>query len=111
MSYFVATQTDRKSRVILKDSVKTYIDVTKKTSSVDINPPLAINADFLKGDNLTLILEDTKASHLLGTPQISSFSTQDGIIVGHSWILNIEDWTDNDYNDIYVALTCWKSQG
>lgn len=111
MSYFVTTQTSMKPRIILKDNKKTYFDVTKKTSSTDINPPLAINADFILGDDLTLILEDGGASHLLGTPQISSFSTEDGRIVGNSWILNIEDWIDMDYNDIYVALTCWKSRG
>lgn len=111
MSWFVATQMENTGTITLFDENYTYFKAEKKNKSTDIEPPLAIGADFIKGNNLKLKIDIPASSNIKGVPNLNNISSDNGRIVGHSFLLSIEDWTDEDYNDVYVALTCWKNKG
>lgn len=31
--------------------------------------------------------------------------------VGHSYTISVEDWIDNDYNDICISIIAWRKKG
>ncbi len=109
ISWFVTTQTSCHVTVTLKDDKKTYFSESKNTTN--ISPPLAMSADFVSGDNLTLIIKIDNAEHILGTPHLNDILTDEGISVGKEFTMCIEDWEDKDYNDVAVSIIGWKKAG
>lgn len=111
MSWFVTAQAYFTSTTTLKDDKKTYFKAEKKTRSTNINPPLAINASFIEGNNLELSIDIPESSEIKGSPFSNNILGPNGEEVGVSWIFCAEDASDEDYNDVYVALCCWKHKG
>ena len=109
MSWFVTTQTAAHVRVKLADSKKTYFSKSRQSTKID--PPLAIGADFVSGDNLTVTITIDNAQHILGTPHLNDILTDEGISVGKEFTMCIEDWTDKDYNDVAISIIGWKGVG
>jgi hypothetical protein len=109
ISWFVTTQAGNKVTVKLADSAKTYFEASKQNTNID--PPLSVGYGFAKGTGLTLTIDVPASSGLKGEPHVSDVLTTNGDVVGKEFVLCLEDWTDNDYNDIAVNINAWKSKG
>lgn len=109
MSWFVTTQTSLNVTVTLEDDSKTYFQCSRQNTQ--INPPLAMDAAFVSGDNLRIIINIDGAEHILGTPHLNDILTDEGISVGKEFTMCIEDWKDKDYNDVAISIIGWKGVG
>ena len=110
MSWFMTTQSSCKFEVILKDSSKTYVDVTR--AQVNISPPLAIGYDTIAGSDLMLVVTNLSTSITLKSTTFNySVVAPSNQIVGQGFSLCIEDNNDDDFNDLYVNLIAWVSKG
>lgn len=109
ISWFVTTQTSCLVKVTLKDSAKTYFSQEKQ--SAEISPALASGNAFVEGDHLTLSIEVANSNVPLGSPHSNDILTDSGNLAGKEYTLCLEDYTDNDYNDIAISIIGWKSKG
>lgn len=109
ISWFVTTQAANLVTVTLADSAKTYFSESKQ--STEIAPALASGEAIVDGDNLTLSIEVADAEALLGNPHSNDILTDSGNLAGKEYTLCLEDYTDNDYNDIAISIIGWKSKG
>jgi hypothetical protein len=109
MSWFITTQAANKITATLIDDAKTYFSGSRQNTL--INPPLAINADFVAADHLRVSIDSDGASQLKDRQNVSIITNDKGNEVGRIYNLCIEDWVDEDYNDVSVSLIAWKSKG
>ena len=105
MSWFITTQAANRINVKLYDSVKTYVNSNK--ASIHIDPPLAQGAAFVEGDHLKLEISSSGWNDLKTCHNMSDILTDACTPVGKSFSLAGEDYTDNDYNDVYVSISAW----
>jgi hypothetical protein len=108
MSWFVTTQAGNKVTVKLVDSKKTYFEKSKQ--STDIEPPLAVGYGFVEGTGLNITIDVPASNGLKGEPHVSDVLTTNGDLVGKEFVMCLEDWTDNDYNDIAININAWRSK-
>lgn len=113
MSWFVSTQSAVKFNVRLYDEEgNVYFKGTRQSTSIE--PPLAQSAAHIKAEPVYLEIEAVGKPELFvwfNNSLITSATT--GKRVGNSFILAAEDTKggDEDYNDIYAALTVWNKEG
>ena len=113
ISWFVTTQNALPTKVVLKDdNGKEYFSAKKQNYlNTSIDPPLALGATFFTGSKLTLTIDVDTKYELKGKPTLIDITDDNGNVVGKSFDLAVEDYTDNDYNDIYVTLVGWTHKG
>jgi hypothetical protein len=109
MSWFVTTQAGNKVTVKLADSKTTYFEKSKQSTNID--PPLDIGYGFVEGSDIKLTVTVPAATALKGEPHANDILTTNGIIIGKEFTMCLEDWIDNDYNDIAISITAWKTRG
>lgn len=109
MSWFVTTQTSNRVTVTLKDDKKTYFSNSRQSTNID--PPLAMGYGFVAGNNLQLVIDIPGAANIKGTPHLNDVVTDNGTPVGKEFNLCIEDYNDDDYNDVSVNIVGWKGVG
>ena len=109
ISWFVTTQASNNVTVTLADSEKTYFSESKQTT--EIAPALASGDAVVEGYELTLSIEVENAETLSGSPHSNDILTDSGNLAGKEYTLCLEDYTDNDYNDIAISIIGWKSKG
>lgn len=109
MSWFVTTQAAFAITASLSDSSGTYFSGTK--ASININPPLAQGAANVGGTNLVLNINIPQSAEILNSINSYNITNPSGSIVGYGYNICIEDGTDNDFNDVNIALVAWKSKG
>ena len=105
MSWFITTQAANRITVKLYDDKKVYFEASKQ--SIDINPPLAQGADFVAGTGLRLQITSSGSNELQTWHNMSDISSSSGDCVGEVFTLSGEDYTDDDYNDVYVSISAW----
>jgi len=94
------------------DNGKEYFSAKKQNYlNTSIDPPLALGATFFTGSKLTLTIDVDTKYVLKGKPTLIDITDDNGNIVGKSFDLAVEDYTDNDYNDIYVNIVGWTHKG
>ena len=106
MSWFITTQAANRINVRLFDSAKTYVDSNK--ASIYIDPPLAQGAAFVEGDNLKLEISSSGWNDIRTWQNMSDILSDSCKPVGKSFSLAAEDYTDDDYNDVYVSISSWN---
>ena len=113
ISWFVTTQNALPTKVVLKDdNGKEYFSAKKQNYlNTSIDPPLALGATIFTGSKLTLTIDVDTKYELKGKPTLIDITDDNGNIVGKSFDLAVEDYTDNDYNDIYVNIVGWTHKG
>lgn len=109
MSWFVTTQAAFAITASLSDSSGTYFSGTK--TSININPPLAQGAANVGGTSLVLNINIPQSAEILNSINSYNITNPSGSIVGYGYNICIEDGTDNDFNDVNIALVAWKSKG
>lgn len=90
---------------IREPDTKVYFEASKK--SIDIEPPLAQGASVVEGDGLKLQISSSGKDELQTWHNMSDISSASGDSVGEVFTLAGEDYTDSDYNDVYVSLSAW----
>lgn len=109
MSWCVTTQADNTIRVKLYDDTTTYFDRSRR--SVDILPPLALDASNVHGNELRLYIESSGSFPLKNNIVSYDITKKNGERVGKICDICIEDYLDDDYNDVCVSLVAWKKKG
>ena len=113
ISWFVTTQNALMTRVELRDEKGNVCFSEQKKNEFDtsIDPPLAQGAGFIVGSNLSLTVEVETTSELKGRPVLYDITDDNGNIVGKNFTIALEDYSDNDFNDIYVNIVGWYKKG
>lgn len=108
MIWAMYTQSSNEFTVILKDNSETYVNVTR--AQEEPIPHLAEGASEIKGENLQLEVTISGKNFTGFKDCINTYVVFDGAsnIVGYGYNLCVEDWTDNDYNDLFVTMACWR---
>ena len=109
MSWFITTQAANRVTVTIRDREKQYMSASKQ--STHISPPLGSGYAMVENDGLKVVVEVNNARNLLGSPHSNDITTDDGSVVGKEFTLCIEDYIDEDYNDVAISIIAWKSKG
>lgn len=109
ISWFITTQAANNVTVTIKDNKNEYLLNSKK--GTDIKPELGVGAAMLEGDGLKVIVRVDNAKHLIGSPHSNDITTDNGTVVGKEFTLCLEDYIDEDYNDVAISIIGWKSKG
>jgi hypothetical protein len=108
MSWCVTTQADNTIKVKLYDDTTIYFNASRR--SLDILPPMAINASNINGDNLRLYIESSGSFPLKSNIVSYNILTKAGTSVGKIYDICIEDYFDDDYNDVCISLVAWMKK-
>lgn len=115
ISWFVTTQNALPTKVALYDANNKEIFTAVKKNSLDtsIDPPLALGSCSISNGQLKLVIEvnSSYCPALKGKPVLFEITDEKGNLVGKSFTIAVEDYTDNDYNDIYVNIVGWMKKG
>lgn len=114
ISWFVTTQNTLKTKVQLNDANGKPIFTAEKVDyhNKSIDPPLALGAASIKEGKLPLIVDVNSpvCKELKGKPVLFEITDDNGNLVGKSFSIAMEDYTDDDYNDIYVNIVGWTQK-
>lgn len=69
------------------------------------------NSADLKDNDLKIMIDIPAASSIKTSNNSSIITDSDGLTVGNVYSFCVEDYTDNDYNDIYINVVGWKKKG
>lgn len=109
MSWFVTYQTSGKVSVCIEDRKKVYLD-KKNVTGKDFNV-LSNDCACVENDGLKVRIGVEYSEQLLGTPHSNDILTDSGDVVGKEFTLCLEDYVDNDYNDVCISIIAWKGRG
>ncbi|MFY0629471.1 MAG: hypothetical protein JXR05_03760 [Flavobacteriaceae bacterium] len=109
MSWFVTTQAAYLVNAKLFDNSKTYFEKSKQ--SININPPLAQGAEIIQGNNIRMIIEEPQSSNLRASINAYNITNDSGSVVGYGYNISIEDYLDEDFNDVCISLVAWRNKG
>lgn len=106
----VCTQTSAKHTITLKDkSGKVYFSYSKNNTNSSYQFLGEGHSDVLGELILTVDCpESRELKQSIGTHGITDSKAG---IVGFSYEFCIEDWTDEDYNDVYINVVAWIKKG
>ncbi|KYK33293.1 MAG: hypothetical protein AYK19_14195 [Theionarchaea archaeon DG-70-1] len=107
MTWDMYTMAAYKICVTLKDSSKTYVNNACQAST-NPEPPLARGRDKIAGNNLQIAFDIPQAKHIIYYIHQYTIPRLNGKPAGHGFVLGVEDWTDADYNDLFVSMVCWE---
>jgi hypothetical protein len=110
MSWHMSTQSSAQVCVTLSDSATTYVNgVCRQNKAYGL---LSDNYAQVQGTGLVLkISEPSNTNPLKTLVNGYSVSLPDGTTVGQGYNVLLEDWTDNDYNDLFVSIIAWQGNG
>lgn len=115
ISWFVTTQNALPTTVQLNPTYgdPIFTAVKKDSQNTSIDPPLALGAASIKEGKLTLVVDVNSpfCKELKGKPVLFEITDDNGNLVGKSFSIAMEDYTDEDYNDIYVNIVGWTKKG
>ncbi|MBF0283332.1 MAG: hypothetical protein HQL51_02630 [Magnetococcales bacterium] len=109
MSWNMYTQAAYNICVTLKDSSTTYVNNVCRSNTAFGS--LSSGFQQVAGSNMTLTITIAQSSgvQVVSIPfQVPSTS---GAIVGAGYNIAVEDAGDQDFNDLSISITAWKSRG
>ena len=106
MSWYITAQAGNKITVKLYDDTKVYFEKSKK--GIEPLPPLDYGAARVAGNNLRIMITSEGSREIKSAISGHNIITPSGREVGKGMHIAIEDWTDDDYNDVSVSLLSWK---
>lgn len=111
LCWYVCTQSWSKSVIRLYDNKgKEYFVVNKNLNDSSFHVWSQGNADFT-GDKLFLSIDIPDSKEIKHSLMDTNINDSKGEQIGHVNALCIEDYIDEDYNDIYVNVTGWSKKG
>lgn len=111
MFWTITTQTASNVTVtITDDSGTTYVTCIRNNQRNPIDPAPCSGYAQLRGNNVMVNVTDS--SGISGAAQQNStVYTPNGPPAGYTYSLALEDYTDNDFNDVWVSLAAWNANG
>lgn len=108
----VCAQAYENFRVVIKDDSRTYLDVSKRDHSTELQKVVQDSSFYYGGSNLRLIITYDNHSLDVHDSKVSG-SILDAMAreVGYSYTFCIEDGADDDYNDAYISIVGWRKKG
>lgn len=109
MSWSMSTQTASNVCVTLFDSAATYVNgVCRQNQTFGI---LSQGFEQVQGQGLQIQISTNGTDPL--QVQASSYNVNDptGKLVGIGYNLLVEDFIDHDFNDLFVSIIAWQSNG
>ncbi|MCL2398671.1 MAG: hypothetical protein FWC91_02865 [Defluviitaleaceae bacterium] len=103
------TQAYNHSSVKLEAGEQLFFDKSKTNNVTDLQVIAHGSGVYTSKSPLTLTIETTPKLEI----EVVSGAIHDSNVnkVGYSYSFAIEDWDDNDYNDVYINIMAWAKQG
>jgi riboflavin synthase alpha subunit len=110
MTWSMATQAARNICVTLADSAQTYVsNVCQQSTQFKV---MSQGYAQVQGTSLTLtITENVEQSAMKVLTYPVTIALSDGSNVGQGYNIVLEDADDHDYNDLFVNVMAWQTQG
>lgn len=109
ISWFVTTQAGHRVTVTLSDDKKTYFSKTKQNTNID--PPLDLGYATVEGNDLKVRIDVEHSTQLKERIYSNNINKGNGEVAGMAFTLCMEDYTDDDYNDIVINIIGWVTKG
>lgn len=112
MLWSVCSQCRNKFTVVIRDDSTTYATIKKTDTSVELEK-LSQNSAFYKGgENLRIeITFEDKSVDIKESIVCGGIVDGHSKTVGYSYTYCLEDYIDEDYNDIYISVIAWNKKG
>lgn len=107
----VCTQTSMLSTTTMKVGNKNIFEVKKTTTASTLQFLGQGNYDLSESDTPKLIVSIPQSTDIKSSIVAGAISDSKARAVGYSYSICIEDWTDDDYNDIYINVVGWRKKG
>jgi hypothetical protein len=109
MTWTMSTQAANNICVTLADSKTTYVSNQCRANKTFGN--LAQGFQQVAGTGMQLTITVANATTLNTITSGYQVMLGDGTVVGQGVNILLEDSNDNDYNDLFVSILAWQSQG
>lgn len=99
--------------IVVKDDSKTYATFNKTSTSVNYQYLGNASEMYTGGKNLRVEINIAHSSLQIAIKAIVSNNNlvdSKGNTIGTVYVIAIEEWTDNDYNDYVITITATKSE-
>lgn len=112
ISWYVCTQTASYPVAVelRDDSGKVYFNEPKKNGSTELQV-LAQGHEDCVGNNLKLIVDIPNSKEIKQSITANNVTDSVANKVGQVYAFCIEDWVDEDYNDVYINIVGWLKRG
>lgn len=112
ISWYVCTQTASYPVTVelRDDSGKVYFNEPKKNGSTELQV-LAQGHEDCVGNNLKLIADIPNSKEIKQSITANNVTDSVANKVGQVYAFCIEDWVDEDYNDVYINIVGWLKRG
>lgn len=97
--------------IVVKDDSKTYATFNKTSTSDKYQYLGNASATYAGGENLRVEINVAHSGIQIDIKQIvnnNNLVDSNGNIVGTVYVIAIEEWTDNDYNDYVITIIATK---
>lgn len=107
----VSAQAGFDSTTIIGDDKMTYAKLTKKQTSSDSYQFLGQGQSAVEGNNFKIVVNSSAATNLKQVTQRYEIKTEQKRLVGYSYNICIEDFNDDDFNDVCINIVAWLDRG
>lgn len=112
IAWYVCTQT-ASNPVMVKlfdDSGKIYFSSSKQNGSTNLQV-LNQGHDDIVGDNLILSIDIPSSVQIKQSITANNVTDSVANKIGQVYAFCVEDWIDEDYNDVYINIVGWSKKG
>lgn len=106
------SQTSRTGEIVIKDDQKVYATFSKTSPDASLQQLGTGSGAYQGGANLRVEIMIIDSGDPIDLVQTSgNITDRSGDLVGISFSLCYEDWSDKDYNDFYLNVMAWRKKG
>ncbi len=106
----VCTQTAGSPHTILKVDKKEMFDVAPKPNTPSLQF-LTKGSYTMESNTTPQLIVKLNGGDLKSSISAGVISDSEARAVGYAYSICIEDYTDDDYNDIYINIIGWRTKG
>lgn len=107
----VSAQAGFDSTTIIGDDNKTYATLIKGQTSSDSYKFLGQGQATVAGNHFKIVVSSSAATSLKQVTQKYEIKTEQNRLVGYSYNICIEDYYDDDFNDVCISIVAWLDRG
>lgn len=107
----VSAQAGFDSTTIIGDDKMTYAKLTKEQTFPDSYQFLGQGQSTVEGNNFKIVVNSSAATNLKQVTQRYEIKTEQKRLVGYSYNICIEDFNDDDFNDVCINIVAWLDRG
>lgn len=110
MCWNICTQTSGHYTLTLKDKQGNVYFSYKKDTFASSLQLVGQGSSDVKGE-LVLTVDCPESAELKQSIDANVITDSSGGTVGQGYSFCIEDWIDEDYNDVYIDIVAWNNKG